>query len=64
VDVLEHLDDPVAAVERCAACCAGRAVCVVTPDPRRSPRGLAGRRWWGYVPAHACLLPRATRASC
>ena len=26
----------------------------------RGIRGAAGRRWWGFVPAHACLLPRAT----
>jgi SAM-dependent methyltransferase len=60
-DVLEHLDDPVAAVERCAALLRpGGALCVVTPDPSSLTARLAGRRWWGYVPAHACLLPRAT----
>jgi SAM-dependent methyltransferase len=60
-DVLEHLDDPVAAVERCAALLRpGGVLCVVTPDPSSLTARLAGRRWWGYVPAHACLLPRAT----
>jgi SAM-dependent methyltransferase len=60
-DVLEHLDDPVAAVERCARLLApGGALCVVTPDPSSLTARVAGRRWWGYVPAHACLLPRAT----
>jgi hypothetical protein len=33
---------------------------VVTPDPSSVTARIAGRRWWGYVPAHACLLPRAT----
>jgi SAM-dependent methyltransferase len=61
VDVLEHLDDPVAAVRRCAALLRpGGVLCVVTPDPSSVTARLAGRRWWGYVPAHACLLPRAT----
>src|SRR5690242_10798518 len=60
-DVLEHLDDPVAAVDRCAGLLRpGGALCVVTPDPSSLTARLAGRRWWGYVPAHWCLLPRAT----
>jgi SAM-dependent methyltransferase len=60
-DVLEHLDDPVAAVERCAGLLRpGGVLCVVTPDPSSVTARVAGRRWWGYVPAHACLLPRAT----
>jgi SAM-dependent methyltransferase len=60
-DVLEHLDDPVAAVDRCAGLLRpGGALCVVTPDPSSLTARVAGRRWWGFVPAHACLLPRAT----
>jgi 2-polyprenyl-3-methyl-5-hydroxy-6-metoxy-1,4-benzoquinol methylase len=60
-DVLEHLDDPVAAVERCARLLRpDGALCVVTPDPSSFTARIAGKRWWGYVPAHACLLPRAT----
>src|ERR671934_681452 len=60
-DVLEHLDDPVAAVDRCAGLLRpGGALCVVTPDPSSLTARIAGRRWWGYVPAHHCLLPRAT----
>ncbi len=35
-------------------------LCVVTPDPSSLTARLAGARWWGYVPAHTCLLPRAT----
>ncbi|MEA2290395.1 MAG: hypothetical protein QOD55_2392 [Solirubrobacteraceae bacterium] len=60
-DVLEHLDDPVAGIERCAALLRpGGVLCVVTPDPSSLTARLAGARWWGYVPAHTCLLPRAT----
>ncbi len=60
-DVIEHLDDPVAAVDRCAGLLRpGGVLCVVTPDPSSVTARVAGRRWWGFVPAHACLLPRAT----
>jgi SAM-dependent methyltransferase len=60
-DVPEHLDDPVAAVQRCARLLRpDGALCVVTPDPSSLTARVAGRRWWGYLPAHACLLPRAT----
>lgn len=60
-DVIEHLDDPVQAVERCAKLLKpGGALCVVTPDPSSLTAKLAGKRWWGYVPAHAYLLPRTT----
>jgi 2-polyprenyl-3-methyl-5-hydroxy-6-metoxy-1,4-benzoquinol methylase len=60
-DVIEHLEDPVAAVERCAQLLRpGGALCVVTPDPSSLTARIAGSRWWGYLPAHTCLLPRAT----
>jgi SAM-dependent methyltransferase len=60
-DVLEHLEDPVEAVDACCAQLAdGGVLCVVTPDPSSPAACLAGRRWWGYVPAHTCLLPRRT----
>jgi SAM-dependent methyltransferase len=60
-DVLEHLDDPVAAIERCARLLRdGGVLCVVTPDPASATARVAGTRWWGYVAAHSCLLPRAT----
>ena len=41
--------------------CCGPAACSASSRPtrRRAPRAR-GRRWWGYVPAHTCLLPRRT----
>jgi len=60
-DVIEHLEDPLGGIERCARLLRpGGALCVVTPDPSSVAARLAGRRWWGYLPAHTCLLPRRT----
>lgn len=60
-DVLEHLQDPVGALERCRALLSpGGALVVVTPDPASLTARIAGRRWWGYLPAHLCLIPRGT----
>lgn len=60
-DVLEHLDDPIAALDRCVDLLApGGSLCVVTPDPASRTARVAGARWWGYLPAHTVLVPRAT----
>jgi SAM-dependent methyltransferase len=60
-DVIEHLDDPVAALDRRVELLApGGALCVVTPDPSSLTARVAGTRWWAYIPAHTCLLPRWT----
>lgn len=60
-DVIEHLDDPVGAIDRCHELLApGGVLCIVTPDPSSPTARLAGRRWWGYLPAHTYLLPRLT----
>src|SRR3954452_845339 len=60
-DVLEHVDDPVATLDVCRALLApGGVLCVVTPAPASRTARLAGARWWGYLPAHTCLLPRDT----
>jgi SAM-dependent methyltransferase/GT2 family glycosyltransferase len=60
-DVLEHVEDPVEAIDACCELLAeGGVLCVVTPDPSSAVARVAGRRWWGYVPAHRCLLPRRT----
>lgn len=59
-DVLEHVDDPVAALDASVSLLAEDGVlCVTTPDPSSVVARAAGRRWWGYLPAHACLLPHA-----
>jgi SAM-dependent methyltransferase len=61
VDVLEHLDDPVGALARCARLLApGGVLCVVTPDPASRTARLAGKRWWAYLPSHTYLVPHAT----
>ncbi len=61
IDVLEHLDDPRAAIERIRKLLApGGALCVVTPDPGSLTAKLAGSRWWGLLPAHSYLIPRKT----
>jgi 2-polyprenyl-3-methyl-5-hydroxy-6-metoxy-1,4-benzoquinol methylase len=60
-DVLEHLDDVHAGLDRCRDLLGpGGVLCVVTPDPGSRTAQLAGARWWGYVPAHTYLLPRRT----
>jgi hypothetical protein len=60
-DVIEHLDDPVAAIDQCAALLRPAGVlCVVTPDPTSLTARVAGKRWWGFLPAHTVLLPRRT----
>src|SRR3954464_15030117 len=47
-DVLEHLEDPVAAINQCAALLGPSGVlCIVPPDPSSATAKLAGSRWWG-----------------
>jgi SAM-dependent methyltransferase len=61
VDVLEHLDDPIAVLERLLAVLApGGALLITTPDPSSLVARAAGSRWWCLVPAHHCLIPRRT----
>jgi SAM-dependent methyltransferase len=60
-DVLEHLDDPLAAIDHCLRLLApGGVLCLVTPDPASRTARVAGAGWWGYLPAHTFLLPRGT----
>ena len=60
-DLIEHLEDPVRALDRCYELLAdGGVLCVVTPDPSSRTAQIAGSKWWGYIPAHMCLLPRKT----
>lgn len=59
IDVLEHFDDPVLALDRLHALLApGGALLIVTPDPTSVTARVAGSRWWCYEPAHICLIPR------
>jgi SAM-dependent methyltransferase len=61
VDVFEHLDDPLATLDLCCELLApGGALMITTPDPSSLTARLAGRRWWSYLLAHHCLVPRAT----
>lgn len=60
-DVIEHLEDPLGALDACGRLLApGGALCVITPDPSSAAARLAGERWWGYIPAHTYLFPRET----
>ncbi|HEX8067348.1 MAG TPA: methyltransferase domain-containing protein [Thermoleophilaceae bacterium] len=60
-DLLEHVEDPVAAIRRATALLRpGGVVCVVTPDPSSLTARAAGARWWALLPAHTCLIPRLT----
>jgi SAM-dependent methyltransferase len=60
-DVIEHLRDPQVALDRCVEFLRpGGVLCVVTPDPSSITARLAGRRWWGFLPAHTYLLPHRT----
>ncbi len=60
-DVLEHVDDPCATLDRCTSLLAeGGAIVVITPDPASLVARLAGRRWWALLPAHTFLIPHRT----
>lgn len=60
-DVIEHLEDPLGALDACERLLApGGALCVITPDPSSAVARIAGERWWGYIPAHTYLFPRRT----
>ncbi|MBA2350154.1 MAG: methyltransferase domain-containing protein [Solirubrobacterales bacterium] len=60
-DVLEHVENPCAALDRCTSLLAeGGVMLIVTPDPSSATARLAGARWWGFLPGHVCLLPHRT----
>jgi SAM-dependent methyltransferase len=61
IDVLEHVHDPVATLDRlCNLLAPGGVLLIATPDPTSLVARIAGKRWWCYIPAHFCLIPRAT----
>jgi SAM-dependent methyltransferase len=60
-DVIEHLEDPAEALNACTELLAeGGVLCIITPDPSTPLARAAGARWWGFIPAHTCLLPGRT----
>ena len=60
-DVIEHVGDPRAVLEHCfGLLAAGGVLLVATPDPSSRVAALAGADWWGYLRAHAYLLPSRT----
>jgi SAM-dependent methyltransferase len=61
VDVIEHLDDPLAALDcLCGLLTIGGVLLISIPDPSSFAARLSGKRWWGYKPAHIWLMPRET----
>lgn len=63
VDVLEHVADPVALLQRCAERLApGGILVVVTPDVASAAARALGRRWWHFRIAHVGYFTRETLA--
>ena len=60
-DVIEHLVDPGAALERVRALLAtGGVLCLVLPDAGSRLARLLGRRWWSVLPTHVQYFTRAS----
>ncbi|MEA2422722.1 MAG: hypothetical protein QOF55_1821 [Thermoleophilaceae bacterium] len=58
-DVIEHLPDPGAALERLARLLAPDGVLwLATPDAGSRVARLLGRRWWSVIPTHLHLFTR------
>jgi len=61
IDVIEHLGDPKAAIEKIATLTSpGGLLYIVTPNVRSLSALLLGRYWWGYRPAHLYYFSVAT----
>src|SRR5947209_5307988 len=61
VALYREMDDPRGTLRGAAELLADEGtLLVVTPTPSSPVARLAGGRWWGYLPAHRCLLPRRT----
>jgi SAM-dependent methyltransferase len=62
-DVIEHLPDPGAALDRVARLLApGGVVWLATPDAGSRVARALGRRWWSVIPTHVHLFTRASMA--
>lgn len=60
-DVLEHLDDPVAALRRIAALLEpGGLLFATVPDAGSALARTLGRRWWSVLPMHVQHFTRAS----
>ena len=58
-DVIEHLVEPGAALERARAALApGGVLCLVLPDAGSTLARLLGRRWWSVLPTHVQYFTR------
>jgi SAM-dependent methyltransferase len=58
-DVIEHLPDPGAALERMASLLGPRGVLwIATPDAGSRVARLLGPRWWSVIPTHVHLFTR------
>jgi SAM-dependent methyltransferase len=58
-DVIEHLTDPGAALDRVAAALVpGGALCLVLPDAGSVLARALGRRWWSVIPTHVQYFTR------
>lgn len=62
-DVIEHLIDPGAALERIAELLVdGGTLALVLPDAGSRLARIAGRRWWSVLPTHVQYFTRASLA--
>jgi SAM-dependent methyltransferase len=60
-DVIEHLPDLDAEIERLAALLEpGGAIWIATPDAGSRVARTLGRRWWSVIPTHVHLFTRAS----
>lgn len=60
-DVIEHLPDPSAGLERIASLLApGGALVLMLPDAGSHLARLLGRRWWSVLPTHVQYFTRAS----
>ena len=58
-DVIEHLPDPGAVLDRLAGLLAPNGVIwIATPDAGSRVARLLGRRWWSVIPTHLHLFNR------
>ena len=60
-DVIEHLPDPGAALDRIAALATpGAAVALALPNASSKVARLLGARWWSVIPTHVQYFTRAS----